>query len=187
MLINDRIRKPFSLRAKFGIALFLLFAFGILIYPLGGFFNSIGFSAVAVSLCAAFFYFIWVFSVKTGLADCARKMLKLSDWIVVACIIFAVLLYTLIFLISEEFVYYWDYGSYWVSTQNLADTMQSDLCGALTSTFIVSINVMSYNAMISAFMVVPLFTFSSRRCLWRGCAEFMHRQCILRRNCAAKY
>ncbi len=156
MLINDRIRKSFSLQVKFGIALFLLFAFGVLIYPLGGFFNSIGFSAVAVSVCAAFFYFIWVFSVKTGLTDCARKMLKLSDWIVVACIIFAVLLYTLIFLISEEFVYYWDYGSYWVSTQNLADTMQSDLCGALTSTFIVSINVMSYNAMISAFMVVPL-------------------------------
>ena len=72
------------------------------------------------------------------------------------CVALIAAFFVLLYLLSEQYIYYWDYGAYWKDSIRLAETMRGDLYGALLSSFLISVNTMSYNAVISAFMVAPL-------------------------------
>ena len=144
------------MRAQFGLALLGLFCLGNLLYPLGGLAAQTGFSAVALALTGFFLYGMYLFARHAGVTDFLRKSVGKIDRMATGCVALIAALFVLLYLLSEQYIYYWDYGAYWKDSIRLAETMRGDLYGALLSSFLISVNTMSYNAVISAFMVAPL-------------------------------
>lgn len=139
-----------------GLAILALFGLGSFLFLFGGVSAQVGVAAIQVSVSAAFFYLMWICAVKSGAISFCKKVLRLPDLLAAGGIALFIAVFTLVFLLSENYVYYWDYGSYWFTTINLANVMQTDPHGALWTAFFLSVNASPYNVVISAIMIAPM-------------------------------
>lgn len=153
----EKLRRiAFTHHTRCGLAILSLFGIGSFLFVFGGISAQVGVAAMEVAVCAAFFFFMWIFAVRARVVSFCKQVIHLPDLLAACAIALFAAIFTLLFLLAENYIYYWDYGSYWFSTINLANVMQSDSYGALWSAFFVSVNATPYNAVISAVMVAPL-------------------------------
>lgn len=118
-----------------------------------------GFRASFVGLLPLFMLYLIVFAafsfpvIKGTLKTIRRNDAILSAFILV---LFGVSIY--LYISSEHFIYYWDYGSYWYQGINVASELFSDPIESAISVMN-SINSDDYNHLLGLMMSVPLSLF----------------------------
>lgn len=111
---------------------------------------------------ALLFIFLLILFLALHLSSAKKTWKLISFREKILSLLFSLAYIVVIFnLISrEKFIYYWDYGSYWVSSLYFLNILVNTPLEALRLLYI-SINTNEYNLLISSFTAVPIKLFGS--------------------------
>ena len=146
------------MRFGFGVIFAFTLLIGMLLQFFGGIWVDLGFSLAAVSLTCCYLGIMFKFLNKTGVLDYCKGILKKFDVAFLFAIGVLTALFVLIFLLLEDYVYFWDYGSYWVKSLDVAKAMRTDFGTALFDAFIV--------VSIKASITILFARLWLRHCFW---------------------